>query len=1163
MASFKYHPYAYKKKHGGKYKSIYGDELEKTDKFHRMDSNLFESDVPVETRILIDTYAESDDVSVGHKTVVIDIEVDSTGGYPNVKVPKQKITAIALYDVVGKTYYCYVLDEEGVVVSRTEGDKVIKAFKSEESLLMEFLTKWEEICPTIATGWNCVPKNSRIFTKNKIQPISELKVGDMMCNSTVDAVYPTSNKEKFLIKLSNGHVVESSKDHIFPIISIPSERYTTLKKSVQNRKYMKSLNVEVKNINFDRVTNFIKIPIHTNKNLDMNISDEEIYLAGFIYTDGTLRTPSKIGNGYRIYQSNLELLNSFTQLNTKIGGNKINGFRRGVKSSLLKNMHKFIYNELGRKSLNVELLSELSERQYYIFLSGILDGDGCGSNGLQVCDYTVNGTDNLYTLNTWNGIFSTKQKNNLRFIDYKKELLSFRHPTKWKKYFSKNIGVDRNSKQKAQQINYKKVDGYWYVKIKEIVSSGEIIEMMDIKTSTGYFVMDGVETHNCDGFDFPYLHGRLEYVFDEPTAGRLSPIGIAYYNQYKGKMTIAGVNCIDYLLLYKQYAGKNLPNYRLDTVGQEELKIGKISYQGSLDELKKTDINKFIEYNLHDVILVSKLDDKLQFIALAMTICHVCHTGYEEFNISGKILEGALLTYLRRKHLVAPNKNLESEEEIAFNDDDEDENDDKVGFKGAYVKDPIPGRYDWVCSADINSLYPSTIMSLNISPETKICVIPEWNSEKLVKKSQDKIEFGGDEYTYEEFGKEIVENNLSVSANGVVYDQSKLGCIPDILKTWFSQRLEQKKKMKEASDSGDKAGEVFWKRRQHVQKILLNSLYGVLGLPSFRFYDLDNALAVTATGQEIIKTSAKLVNVWFNKRCSTTEKDYVIYIDTDSLYLDMNALAKHEGVIDIKPFAVSEIETVATNLNDFYKVAMVRMFNSTDNRIKIAADVVAKSAFWLVKKRYAMMKVYDMELQKDIDKMEVKGLDVVRSSFPKKFRGFMETILKNILNNVQKTEMDLFILGFKKQIKDFEIQDVAKNTSVRFVSGENAKNKINFDPKTREPFHFIKGATAQCKSALAYNDMLKQFKLKETEPILSGGKIKWVYLKDNSFGLDGLAFKDDGKDPKMVMDLINTYADRNQIWEKELMKKLTAFYSALGWEIFREEQIDIDTFFSF
>lgn len=820
-ANIKHKPYAYKRKPGGKYMSIYGQELERVEKFSFRDQSLFESDVPTETRFLIDAYSDSDEVSTGHRLTVIDLEVDSTHGYPNVEKAQQKITAIALYDAVSDHYYCFVLDESGNVESKTEENRTVIGFLTEEDLLNEFIKKWRVIDPTIATGYN------------------------------------------------------------------------------------------------------------------------------------------------------------------------------------------------------------------------------------------------------------------------------------------------------------------------------------------------------IDGFDFPYLYRRLVVVLGEETASGLSPINICYWNKYKNKMTIAGVNCLDYLLLYKKYAGKSLPNYRLDTVAKEELKVGKVQFEGSLDHLKRTDIKKFIEYNLHDVILIKQMNDLLQFIELAMNICHVCHVAYEEFNIPSKFLEGALLTYLRRKNLVAPNKRIQSDEEIAFDDTDDDDEDD-VGFEGAYVKDPIPGRYEWVASADINSLYPSVIMSLNISPETKLGVIPDWDSEKLVRKTQDKFNFFDEEYTYETFAKAIVENNLAVSANGVVYDQNKIGCVPDILKKWFSERLEFKDKMKTASKGKtkkDKEEYVFWKRRQHVQKILLNSLYGVLGLSIFRFYDLDNAAAVTLTGQEIIKTSAKYVNAKFNKRCGTKDKDYVIYIDTDSLYLDVNSVALHEKVADIKPFAVKTIGAVSDELNAFYTVMVPRMFNSTDNRIKIAADVVAQSAFWIVKKRYAMWKVYNMEESKDVDDIEVKGLDVVRSSYPKRFRDFMKSVLTDILKGTDNKTLNKKVVEFKKTMKDFNLEDVAKNTSVRFIS--NTEAKTNFDPSHRDPFCFIGGSTAQCKASLAYNDMLKKHELPDTEPIMSGGKIKWVYLRDNPFGLNGLAFKDDGKDPAIIMDFITTYIDRTAIWNTELEKKLVAFYKALRWEIYSEEQDTIDQFLVF
>jgi hypothetical protein len=240
---------------------------------------------------------------------------------------------------------------------------------------------------------------------------------------------------------------------------------------------------------------------------------------------------------------------------------------------------------------------------------------------------------------------------------------------------------------------------------------------------------------------------------------------------------------------------------------------------------------------------------------------------------------------------------------------------------------------------------------------------------------------------------------------------------------------------------------------------------------------------------------------------------------------------------------------------------MVKFFNSTDNRIKIASDVVAQSAFWVVKKRYAMLKVYNMELNKDINDIEIKGLDVVRSSYPKKFRDFMKGILTDILKGVPNEQVNKKIVEFKSKMNEFAIEDIAKNTSVKFIS--NTEAHTNFNPNSRELFQFIDGSTAQCKAALAYNDMLKKHNLSETEPIMHGGKIKWVYLKSNSYGLDGMAFKDDGKDPKEIMNFINNNIDRNRIWDAELEKKIADFYTAMRWQMYSENAAAIDEFFSF
>jgi DNA polymerase elongation subunit (family B) len=570
--NFDYKPCAYRKKSGGKFTSIYGDELEKVVKFNPRDPSLFQSDVPWDTDVLVNAYGDSDEVSTCHKVAVLDIEVETRGGYPNMQTFNQPITSIALYDDRSKKYTCYILDENGEVNNTDSDTQRVISFRTEESLLLAFLSDWENIAPTVATGYN------------------------------------------------------------------------------------------------------------------------------------------------------------------------------------------------------------------------------------------------------------------------------------------------------------------------------------------------------IDGFDFPYLHGRINVVIDEKAANRLSPIGIAYFNKYKNKMTIAGINCLDYLLLYKRYSQKNLPNFRLDSVGMEELKIGKIDYDGSLDDLKRDDINRFIEYNIHDIRLIVMLDEKLQFINLAMTICHVCHVGYEEFHVSSKFLEGALLTYLYRQKLIAPNKAPYEERNFSYekNDDDEEESEK---FIGAYVKDPTPGLYPWVCSADINSLYPSAIMTLNVSPETKVAKIDEWDPEKYLRKEYTEVFIYGEKHSMKDFEEMIVKNNLSVSANGVLYDQNKKGCIPEILKLWFSQRVEFKNKMKDASSAGDKEGEVFWKRRQQVQKILLNSLYGVVGLRGWRFYDRDNAEAITLTGQAIIKSSAKYVNSMFNKRCNTNDVDYVIYVDTDSVAGDAK-IKLENGEEEIQKIFSKHVQTGDDNLID-------------------------------------------------------------------------------------------------------------------------------------------------------------------------------------------------------------------------------------------------------
>ena len=817
---FPYQPYAYRKRKGGMYKSIYGDELEKVYKFSPKDPSLFESDVPAETRVLIDAYEDSDDSSVGHRVVYYDIEVSTEGGFPKVDEADKEITAIALYDAAAEQYTAFILDKERRLEDYKKENVEVRGFQDESSLLMHFLTKWEEIQPTIATGWN------------------------------------------------------------------------------------------------------------------------------------------------------------------------------------------------------------------------------------------------------------------------------------------------------------------------------------------------------IDEFDTPYVFNRIKRVLSDREAKRLSPINVCYKNDWSGKIVVAGVSFIDYMVLYKKWNIKQEPSYALGAIGKKVVGMEKITYHGSLDDLYKSDLNKYIEYNLNDVKIIVALEKKLQFIEQARAICHKGHVPYDCFTMSSRFIEGAILMYLRRKGQVAKNKPVDGREEYENQMEQGEE-----GFEGAYVKDPVPGRYDWVFDLDLTSMYPNIIISLNISPETKIAKAENWDFEKYMKGEIDTIQVGSASYTKEQFTKLLKSSNYSIASNGVMYNQSFQGVIPEILVKWFDERKDLRKLAKKHADAKEWEKYEFYDSRQKVQKVLLNSIYGVLGLPIFRFYDKDNASAVTLTGQDIIKTANKAINQYYKKTLNDTEnKDYVIYVDTDSCFASALPIIKHKmpdiDLNDEKHMteAILKVCTEAQkHVNDTFNVMADRMFNVQKHRFDAKQEVIAKTSFWLAKKRYAQFIINKGGIE--CDELEVKGIDVVRTSFPIRFRKFMEQFLQNILRKVPKEEIDESILKFKESMTSYSVIEIAKNTSVKFVS----QDKVNdYNPKSRHPFQMIKGAPAQVKAGCYYNDLLKLWQLDNEIPeIFHGQKIKWVYLKQNPFGMECIAMKADGTDPQRILEFIEQYVDRDAMYEQELKSKLIDFYNVLSWDYPNETDAKLGEFFSF
>lgn len=676
---------------------------------------------------------------------------------------------------------------------------------------------------------------------------------------------------------------------------------------------------------------------------------------------------------------------------------------------------------------------------------------------------------------------------------------------------------------------------------------------------------------NIDFFDIPYLYNRISNILGKKQARSLSPIGVVEQNKNTRIYNIAGVSCLDYLPLYKKFSINEEPSYTLDAISIKELGKGKIKYEGSLNDLFKSDIEKFIEYNITDVRLVKELDDKLKFIELTRSICHKGHVPYNSIFASSVYLEGAILTYMKQLDIVAPNKPINQIDEQSAEEEDDNENEGK--FAGAYVKPPIPGRYSWLICLDATSLYPSNIMTCNISPETKIGKLSGWDSINLMSKYKKDSKVGdeliltyvnGKEQKFankEEVTEFLKNTGYRIAGNGALYNSKNKGLIPSILEKWFEERVEFKNLMKKYSKEGNKEKEEYFDRLQYTSKILLNSMYGVLGLQSFRFFDLDNAEAVTLTGQDVLQFADIMGNKWIHDNLEIEQKkygikgakpDYCIYSDTDSNYFVLSDFIELDGteVDQIKILSKNISEFINTNLPKFTKAHL----NSDYNKLVFKEEAAIKSGLWIKKKRYAYHKIYDLESDKAADKIIIKGLDVVRSNFPPMFRKFMKEILDDILKFDTKENIDNKIIELQQTITSFSILDLAKPTS--------AKNLDTFKCKG---IAFKKGTPAHIKATLAYNFLLELYGLSATIPaIMSGAKVKWLYLKTNPFNLDAIAFKGDGSDPKEILNFISSYIDHNKNFESNLLNKLQGFYDALNWnELPRTNATKINDFFAF
>lgn len=662
------------------------------------------------------------------------------------------------------------------------------------------------------------------------------------------------------------------------------------------------------------------------------------------------------------------------------------------------------------------------------------------------------------------------------------------------------------------------------------------------------FHPDVVSGWNIKFFDIPYLVNRITKLFDEAEAKKLSPWNklsmreVMFMNRDHQSYDMVGIAALDYIELYKKFTYSQQESYRLDHIAHVELGEKKIDYSEfeNLHQLYKQDFQKFVEYNIKDVELVEKLEDKMKLIELALTLAYDNKVNYDDVFTQVRMWDAIVYNYLKRKNIVIPPmKRGEKSSQ----------------YEGAYVKEPKPGLYNWVASFDLNSLYPHLIMQYNISMETILspktfdmvldATAKQVSVESLLNETHD-LEF-------------LKERNLTVTPNGQFFKRNEQGVMPEIMDSMYKDRtrykklaIEAKKKIETVLD--DKNQVTYLEKQiarynnlQLAKKVTLNSAYGAMGNQYFRFFDIRIAEAITTSGQLSIRWIENKMNVYMNKLLKTKGEDYVIASDTDSIYLNLGPLIDklYPNVSDPNKVIQFMDKVCEQRLQPFIDKTyqdLADYVNAYQQRMEMKRESLADKAIWTAKKRY-ILNVYNNEgVQYAKPKLKIMGLEAVKSSTPSACR----TKIKEAINIIMtKTEDDLhkFIQTFRKEFKAMPIEDISFPRSVNGLAEYGDAAQI-----------YKKGSPIHVKGALVYNHFLRTLKLtKKYQLIQEGEKIKFVYLKQpNIFNNNTLAFLSGL--PKQLD--AEQYIDYDLQFQKSFLEPLDIILSSIDWHTEKVESID-------
>ena len=642
---------------------------------------------------------------------------------------------------------------------------------------------------------------------------------------------------------------------------------------------------------------------------------------------------------------------------------------------------------------------------------------------------------------------------------------------------------------------------------------------------------------NVNFFDIPYLVRRIEKVLGNSLAKKLSPWEVVNERKIhvKGNEEICydifGVSILDYIDLYRKYTYTTQESYKLDHIAFVELGENKlVNPEDNFHDFYTKHWDKFVRYNIHDTKLVDRLEDKMKLIELMQTMAYNAKINYEDVYSQVRMWDNLIYNNLRQKNIVIPEKSRSTKTEA---------------FEGAFVKEPLIGLHKWVVSFDLNSLYPHLIMQYNMSPETITDQkIHGSTVEKLLTKSVDTS------FAHRQ--------DLATTANGICYRKDIRGFMPELMEQMYNNRSKFKKQMLkiEQEYQNDKSKTHLLKeisRLQNLQmamKIALNSAYGAIGNQYFRYFDVRIAEGITTSGQLSIRWMANEFNRYMNNVLKPTEeKDYVIAIDTDSIYLSLEELVERTcaGKTDEQKIKYMDkicedmfqpfIDTTYTNL--------AKYMNAYSQKMQMKREVLADTAIWVAKKRY-ILNVHNSEgVQYAQPKLKVSGLEMVKSSTPQVIRTKMKDVLKVVLAGNEKN-LQKYIVEFLNDFKKLSVEEIAFPRGMNGLKDYGSSTTI-----------YKKGTPIHVRGALLFNHLLKQHKLeKKYSPIRDGDKIKFIYLKTpNTIQENIIAFA--GELPAEFN--LHKYIDYDFMFEKVFLDQLETLIQSIGWSI--EETSNLEEFF--